>query len=214
MATLLTIDDDAALRKAIAKALRLSGYTVLEAEDGQKGLELALLRGPDLVITDVMMPVLDGVEAIKRIRASRPDLPIIAISGSDTAWAAAQTFGRVGWGNHDSPYSPLAQARMEGADRRRRRRSSTTCARTGRGAGPSSARALRSRRRARTPATRRSSWPAGWRAGTGSRACWSTTTTGRSTLGTRTATKPKGRHLGRALEFIKDQYRCGRGAPR
>lgn len=94
--------------------LARAGHESMEAENGKMGLELIFRSRPDLVITDVMMPEMDGVQMVKQVRAFFPDLPIIAVSGSDTAWAAAQTFGPTGWGS--STDSPLTQARHAGAD--------------------------------------------------------------------------------------------------
>jgi DNA-binding response OmpR family regulator len=112
MSTVVVVDDDADLRKTIARVLASAGHEVLEAEDGEAGLEIIVRRRPDLVVTDVMMPKIDGVQMVTQVRAFFPDLPIIALSGSDTAWAAAQMFGRTG----SSTISPLSQARRAGAD--------------------------------------------------------------------------------------------------
>ena len=81
MAHLLLIDDDHALRGVLAKALGHAGHTVIQAADGQQGVDLARATTVDLVITDLMMPVQEGVETIMTLRRERPTLPIIAISG-------------------------------------------------------------------------------------------------------------------------------------
>jgi DNA-binding response OmpR family regulator len=108
----LTVEDDADLRRTICRVLATAGYRTVEAENGKVGLETIFRTPPDLVITDVLMPEIDGIQMIKQVRAFFPNLPIIALSGSDTAWAAAQTFG---WtGTSTSP--PLAQAREAGVD--------------------------------------------------------------------------------------------------
>jgi DNA-binding response OmpR family regulator len=81
MAKILLIDDDEALRRVLSKALGHAGHTVIQASDGQQGIELARVTGVDLVVTDLVMPVREGVETILYLRREKPTLPIIAISG-------------------------------------------------------------------------------------------------------------------------------------
>jgi DNA-binding response OmpR family regulator len=81
MANVLLIDDDEMLRTVLAIAMEQAGHTVLQAEDGQKGVELSRATNVDIVITDLIMPVQEGVETIMTLRRERPRLPIIAISG-------------------------------------------------------------------------------------------------------------------------------------
>lgn len=81
MAHILLIDDDDMLRGVLAKALEHSGHTVTQAGDGRLGVELARASKFDLVITDLVMPVQEGVETILMLRREHAQLPIIAISG-------------------------------------------------------------------------------------------------------------------------------------
>jgi DNA-binding response OmpR family regulator len=81
MATVLLIDDDEMLRTVLAIALDAAGHVVLQAEDGQKGLEAVRTNSIDIVITDLIMPVQEGVETIMTLRRERPKLPVVAISG-------------------------------------------------------------------------------------------------------------------------------------
>ena len=84
MARILVIDDEADIRTIFQRCLERMGYTVETAADGRQGLRLLASTVPDLVITDLMMPEMDGLEVIRNIRNIRkqqPDLPIIAISG-------------------------------------------------------------------------------------------------------------------------------------
>lgn len=86
MARILLIDDDALLRDTIRQLLELDGHQVSEAGDGDAGLRL--LRqglGVDLMITDMLMPVLDGAQVIVQLKALRPGLPVVAISGGRRA---------------------------------------------------------------------------------------------------------------------------------
>ncbi len=81
MAVVLVADDDAKLRRAISKTLRALGHSVLEANDGREALRLSLSHKPALVITDVFMPIMDGIETIREIRRAAPGIKIIAMSG-------------------------------------------------------------------------------------------------------------------------------------
>jgi len=80
-ASILIIDDDAAVSRTLSLILTRAGYQVSTVTGGRKGLELLSQEGFDLVLTDIIMPELDGIEAIRRIRTDHPDLRIIAMSG-------------------------------------------------------------------------------------------------------------------------------------
>jgi len=84
MATILLIDDDDLLRGALVQSLLLAGHKVVEASDGRQGCELARSVPVDLVLTDLVMPVQEGVETILTLRRERPRLPVIAMSGGVT----------------------------------------------------------------------------------------------------------------------------------
>ena len=79
--SILIIDDDAAVSRTLSLILTRAGYQVSTAVGGRKGLELLAGGGFDLVVTDIIMPELDGIEAIRRIRDEYPSLRIIAMSG-------------------------------------------------------------------------------------------------------------------------------------
>lgn len=81
MARILIIDDDDLLRGVLAKALTHAGHEVIQAADGQQGLDLFFATTVDLVITDLIMPVQEGVETILQLRQQNATIPIIAISG-------------------------------------------------------------------------------------------------------------------------------------
>src|ERR1700675_4851965 len=68
MATILIVDDLSASREFLAEILRHHGYQVLEAADGSEGLAAVHAEHPDLVITDVLMPVMDGCELVRQLR--------------------------------------------------------------------------------------------------------------------------------------------------
>ena len=81
MATILLIDDTAAMRKTVRAMLEAGGYKVVEAENGEEGLARLDNAPVDLIVTDVFMPGMDGIEFIRKIRDRSPLIPIIAISG-------------------------------------------------------------------------------------------------------------------------------------
>jgi serine/threonine-protein kinase PpkA len=71
MTTILIVEDDDAIRNNIGRLLRLEGYDIVAAVNGREGLELARELKPDVVITDVSMPEMDGFELLEAIRADR-----------------------------------------------------------------------------------------------------------------------------------------------
>ena len=80
--TLLIIEDDTELRRGIAAYFRDLGYAVLEASDGKEGIDVFEREKPEIVFTDLRMPILDGFAVIKEIVERSPDTPIIVISGT------------------------------------------------------------------------------------------------------------------------------------
>jgi CheY-like chemotaxis protein len=84
MASILIIDDHEPVRLMISEALRRAGHTVSEASNGRAGLALYHARRHDLIITDIVMPGMDGLELIARLRRSAPRPRIIAISGGSS----------------------------------------------------------------------------------------------------------------------------------
>ncbi|MCL2839209.1 MAG: response regulator transcription factor [Defluviitaleaceae bacterium] len=78
-AKILIVDDEAAIVDILSYNLRKAGYETIEANDGKKGLELALSENPDLVILDIMMPFLDGYEVCKRLRKVS-QVPVIMLT--------------------------------------------------------------------------------------------------------------------------------------
>jgi len=81
MPTILVIDDDQHVRGMLRTVLEDFGYKVLEAPDGNIGVQLFSENRVDLIITDIIMPDKEGLETIREIKASSPDAKIIAISG-------------------------------------------------------------------------------------------------------------------------------------
>jgi DNA-binding response OmpR family regulator len=80
---ILVIDDDAAVREVLTLMLESGGYAVESAANGYEGVELFRRNSADLVITDILMEGMDGVETIMELRLISPEVKIIAISGGD-----------------------------------------------------------------------------------------------------------------------------------
>lgn len=96
---ILVVDDSALARRAfLAKPLRAAGYEVIEAVNGHEGLAAWKTHKPDLVITDLLMPELDGFGFVNALRDAQADCPIIVASAdiqdsSQKRVAALDTFG-------------------------------------------------------------------------------------------------------------------------
>jgi DNA-binding NtrC family response regulator len=78
--TVLVIEDDDSIRRVIEFSLQEDGHRVLTAADGLAGLDLATHTGIDLVISDIRMPQMDGLELLARVKAMHPDLPVVLLT--------------------------------------------------------------------------------------------------------------------------------------
>jgi CheY-like chemotaxis protein len=81
-ATILVVDDEPAIQDLVSVLLEDAGYTVYTAPDGLAAVEAVARESPDLVVTDLYMPGLDGVGLIARLRRERPHLPIVVLSAA------------------------------------------------------------------------------------------------------------------------------------
>ena len=81
---ILVIDDEPTALDLLRRILEMNGYEVLSAVNGQKGVELFQQHPCDLVITDMVMPIKDGLQTILDLRSEVPGLPVVAISGGGT----------------------------------------------------------------------------------------------------------------------------------
>ena len=78
--TVLVVEDDASIALGLRINLEGEGYRVLIAEDGERGLELARGEGPDLIVLDVMLPKMNGLEVLQALRSEGRHMPIIILS--------------------------------------------------------------------------------------------------------------------------------------
>jgi DNA-binding response OmpR family regulator len=85
--TILIVEDEKSLREAIVDILRLKNFLPLEAKNGKEGVKLALSKHPDLILLDLIMPEMDGMVALKKIRedAWGEKVPIIILTNLSTA---------------------------------------------------------------------------------------------------------------------------------
>jgi two-component system chemotaxis response regulator CheY len=91
VARILVVDDDQAIRLLLRAMLERRGHTVVEAKNGDEGLQHYRAAPADLVITDIQMPGMDGLQMIQALRGDFPTAKIIAISGEKSQLAAVQT---------------------------------------------------------------------------------------------------------------------------
>lgn len=79
-ATVLVIDDNEGFRKLLAESLTMWGYNPAEAVDGEQALSIIDQFGPDLIIVDLDMPHMNGLEFTKKVKAITPDFPVIMVT--------------------------------------------------------------------------------------------------------------------------------------
>ncbi|PIE69525.1 MAG: hypothetical protein CSA21_02025 [Deltaproteobacteria bacterium] len=87
---LLLVDDEEAFLQSASKVLQRKGVTVLTANRGTKALEILAEQSVDVIIMDVTMPGLDGIETLERIRARYPEAKVILLTGHASMESAAQ----------------------------------------------------------------------------------------------------------------------------
>lgn len=80
---MLVVDDDRAVRDSLRRSLEFNGYVVATASDGAEALAQIASVAPELVVMDVMMPRLDGLEATRALRAAGNDVPVIVLTARD-----------------------------------------------------------------------------------------------------------------------------------
>ncbi len=80
--TILTIDDEPYIRQSIKSYLEDYGFIVFEAENGKKGMEVFNAQSPDLVLLDLRMPKMDGLQVLEVLKARDPDIPLVVASGT------------------------------------------------------------------------------------------------------------------------------------
>ena len=99
--TILAVDDSASIRQMVTFTLKSAGYDVVEAVDGQDGLDKAKTKAVNLVLTDQNMPRMDGISLVKQLRAlpQHKSTPILMLTteSSDQMKAQGKAAGATGW---------------------------------------------------------------------------------------------------------------------
>jgi two-component system, chemotaxis family, chemotaxis protein CheY len=99
--TILIVDDSASMRGMVSVTLAEAGFALIEGANGQEGLDRLLGKKVDLIITDLNMPIMDGIQFITKVRAQREHkfTPILMLTteSQDAKKQAAKTAGATGW---------------------------------------------------------------------------------------------------------------------
>ncbi len=107
-ATILVADDEQDIRELVAYRLSRSGYSIIEARDGEEAFQLAVDRAPDMAVLDVMMPRLNGFDLTARLRATpgTQRLPILLMSASVQETDISRGFAAGADGYLTKPFTP------------------------------------------------------------------------------------------------------------
>jgi CheY-like chemotaxis protein len=96
MGCLLVIDDEQRIRQAIRAMLKPLRHSIIEAENGALGPALLAQNEVDLVLTDMIMPGTEGIETVQAIRRLRPQMKIVALSGTGASWLYLEAAEKLG----------------------------------------------------------------------------------------------------------------------
>lgn len=107
MPTILVADDDANIRELVSLFLRTDGFNTVEAADGQEALNIYASTQVDLVVLDIMMPIMDGWTLCKELRRANPDLPLLMLTARGETWEKVKGF-ELGTDDYlTKPFDPL-----------------------------------------------------------------------------------------------------------
>jgi len=106
MPSILVIDDEESMRVGCVQTLSEEGYAAQAAENGAQGLEMAQRESFDLVVLDLRMPGLDGMEVLRKLREVDPDLVVIVITGYATIESAVEAMRRGAYDFLPKPFTP------------------------------------------------------------------------------------------------------------
>ena len=106
----LVVDDEAAMREVLEMRLESWGFEVCLAEDGARGEEMALARNPDIVISDVVMPGISGIELLRKLKTGNPERPVILVTAQATVDLAVEAMKQ---GAHDFISKPIDYTKLK-----------------------------------------------------------------------------------------------------
>lgn len=121
MISILIIDDAAFSRRMLRKYIEAEGYTVLEATNGKEAIEMVHEHQPDCILTDLLMPEMDGFQLIQALRAKNCDIPVAVISADiqDTSRQRAGDLGVVEFLNKPAKEAEVRQMIQQLLERQR-----------------------------------------------------------------------------------------------
>lgn len=108
--TVLVTEDDLETRKAMVRILKGVGYRTLEAGNGREALDIVMSSDVDIVVTDLRLPVIDGLELLKQIKANYADIEVALITGHGTVEVAVEAIKE---GAYDFITKPIRKAQLE-----------------------------------------------------------------------------------------------------
>jgi two-component system response regulator MprA len=106
MATILIADDDTKLLKMVRRTLVYEGFDVITAANGRETLDQVDTKAPDLLILDWMMPELDGIEVLTRLRGADNDIPVLMLTARDTVESRVEGLNRGADDYLGKPFAP------------------------------------------------------------------------------------------------------------
>ncbi|MGC9353442.1 MAG: sigma-54-dependent transcriptional regulator, partial [Mariniphaga sp.] len=109
MSKILVIDDERSIRNTLKDILEYEKYEVDLAEDGKKGLEMVKQTGYDIILCDIKMPGMDGIEVLEQLNVMAPDSPVVMISGHGNIDTAVESIKK---GAYDFIEKPLDLNRL------------------------------------------------------------------------------------------------------
>ena len=109
---LLTIDDEESVRTSVVAFFEDCGYTVIQACDGQDGIDKINTLHPDVVITDLRMPNVDGMEVVDHIKQLDDNLPVIVLSGTGVLSDAIEALRRGAWDYLSKPVVDMVELEL------------------------------------------------------------------------------------------------------
>jgi two-component system response regulator HydG len=107
--TILLVEDDDENRRAMSKALQSVGYTVIEMDNGQAAFDHILENDTDIIVTDLRLPVMDGVELLKKAKATNPEIEVILMTAHGTVEVAVEAIKE---GAYDFITKPIRKASL------------------------------------------------------------------------------------------------------
>jgi CheY-like chemotaxis protein len=113
MSRILVVDDEQIVRELTVRVLEGAGYDVVSVAEPEQALELVDAEPVDLVVSDVVMPGLSGVELLDEIRVRRPDLPVVLMTGGSPE--PERTTRALQLGANGIVYKPFSHAELRGA---------------------------------------------------------------------------------------------------